>query len=189
MPRKPVYLEIDKIEPDECDLYLFWSSPNNTGVCGGGLINYTIDVNGAINTSRDNMINFTYEHRCDQLHFTATIQATNECNMTSLKTSFENIRGNESDSIPSKLLTSSCPDASTSQSIIVRSKTFAISSTQFPTVTPPTCICNVTCTPPPDGTVTALGTLLGLSLLVCTIFAVIAIIFGVILYKKVCTRL
>lgn len=186
MPRKPVYLEIDKIEPDECDLYLFWSSPNNTGVCGGGVINYTIDVNGAINTSLDNMIKFTYKHRCDQLHFNATIQTNNECNMTSLKASFE---GNES-----KLLTSSCPDASKSQNIQPETSDISsISSTQLSTIIPATCTCNnnITCPPPStnDSAIIVLSIFFSLSCIVCIIVAAIAVIFGVILYKKVCTRL
>jgi hypothetical protein len=42
------------------------------------------------------MIVISYEHRCDQLHFSATIQAINRCNMASPIASFENIRGNES---------------------------------------------------------------------------------------------
>ena len=194
MPRKPMYLEIDKIEPDECDLYLFWSSPSNTGVCSGGLINYTIDVNGAINTSQDNMIMIPYEHRCDQLDFNATIQATNECNMTSLKASFENIRGNESNSIPSKSLSSSCPDASKSQNIQPETSDISsISSTQLSTIIPATCTCNnnITCPPPStnDSAIIVLSIFFSLSCIVCIIFAAIAIIFGVILYKKVCTRL
>lgn len=98
-----MYLEMDEIESDRCNLYLFWSSPNNTGVCSGDLITFNINVNGAKYTSWDNMIVIPYEHRCDQLHFNATIQATNECNMTSLIASFINLR-NYSDS-PTQLTT------------------------------------------------------------------------------------
>ena len=92
-----MYLKMDKSEPDGCNLYLFWSSPNNTVGYSGDLITYNINVNGITYTSQDNMIVIPYEHRCDQLYFNATIQATNECDMTSLKASFENIR-NYSDS-------------------------------------------------------------------------------------------
>ena len=155
-----MYLKMDKIEPDECDLYLFWSSPSNTVGYSGDLMTYNIDVNGTIYTSRDNRIKIPHEYSCDQLYFNATIQATNECNMTSLKASFENILGNESDSIPSGSLTSSYPDASTSQNTL--------------SVTQP-----------------SNGDIIALSILSCIIAigaVAMAINFGVICYKKVCTQ-
>ena len=127
---------MDKIESDGCNLYLFWSSPNNTVGYSGDLITYNINVNGITYTSRDNMIKIPHEHRCDRLHINATIQATNECNMTSQKASFENIRGNESDSIPYESLNFSYPDASTSQNTLSEtSDVSCISSTQLPVVT------------------------------------------------------